>query len=222
LPATVFRRFKERFGVEILDALGSTEALHMMISNTPGAVRPGSSGKTIPGFEARIVDDNKRPVVQGEIGNLLVKADSTCAYYWNQHEKTKDTIEGHWIRTGDKYYQDEDGYFWYAGRSDDMLKVSGMWVSPVEIERALLEHPAVQGAAVVFRKDEDELLKPVACVVTRDDVAGTPELARELLEFVLRRLPVFKRPHRVEFFSELPKTATGKIQRFKLREGASE
>jgi benzoate-CoA ligase family protein len=222
LPATVFRRFKERFGVEILDALGSTEALHMMISNTPGAVRPGSSGKTIPGFEARIVDDNKRPVVQGEIGNLLVKADSTCAYYWNQHEKTKDTIEGHWIRTGDKYYQDEDGYFWYAGRSDDMLKVSGMWVSPVEIERALLEHPAVQEAAVVFRKDEDELLKPVACIVTRDDAAGTPELARELLEFVLRRLPAFKRPHRVEFFSELPKTATGKIQRFKLREGASE
>jgi benzoate-CoA ligase family protein len=222
LPATVFYRFKERFGVEILDAIGSTEALHMIISNVPCAVRPGSSGKIIPGFEARIVDDNNRLVVQGEIGNLLVKADSTCAYYWNQHQKTKDTIEGHWIRTGDKYYQDEDGYFWYAGRADDMLKVSGMWVSPIEIERALIEHPAVQEAAVVFRKDEDELPKPVACIVTRNGAAGTPELARELQEFVLSRLPVFKRPHWVEFLPELPKTATGKIQRFKLRTGDNE
>ena len=217
LPATVFHRFKERFGVEILDAIGSTEALHMIISNVSGAIRPGSSGKIIPGFAARIVDDNNRPVAQGEIGNLLVNADSTCAYYWKQHQKTKDTIEGHWIRTGDKYYQDEDGYYWYAGRSDDMLKVSGVWVSPVEIERVLIEHPAVQEAAVVFRKDADELPKPVACIVTRDGARGTPELARELQEFVLSRLPAFKRPHWVEFFPELPKTATGKVQRFKLR-----
>jgi benzoate-CoA ligase family protein len=221
LPATVFHRFKTRFGVEILDAMGSTEALHMIISNVPGAVRPGSSGKIIPGFEARIVDDNNRPVGPGETGNLLIKADSACAYYWNQHEKTKATIEGHWIRTGDQYYQDEDGYYWYAGRSDDMLKVSGVWVSPIEIERALIEHPAVQEAAVVFRKDEDELSKPVACIVTRDGAAGTPELARELQEFLLSRLAVFKRPHWVEFFPELPKTATGKIQRFKLRVGVN-
>jgi benzoate-CoA ligase family protein len=222
LPATVFHRFKDRFGVEILDAIGSTEALHVIISNIPSAARPGSSGKTIPGFETRIVDENNRPVLQGEIGNLLVKADSTCAYYWNQHQKTKDTIEGHWIRTGDKYYQDEDGYFWYAGRADDMVKVSGVWVSPIEIERTLIEHPAVQEAAVVFRKDEDELHKPVACIVTRDGAAGTPELARELQEFVLSRLPVFKRPRWVEFLPELPKTATGKIQRFKLRGGVNE
>ncbi|MHB8218005.1 MAG: benzoate-CoA ligase family protein [Candidatus Sulfotelmatobacter sp.] len=219
LPASIFHRFKERFKVEILDAIGSTEALHMVISNVPGAVRPGSSGKSIPGFEARIVDDNNRLVVQGEIGNLLVNADSTCAYYWNQHEKTKNTIEGHWIRTGDKYFQDEDGYFWYAGRADDMLKVSGVWVSPMEIERALSDHPAVQEAAVVFRKDQDELPKPVACIVTRNGAAGTPELARELQQFVLTRLPVFKRPHRIEFLLELPKTATGKIQRFKLCAG---
>jgi benzoate-CoA ligase family protein len=217
LPAAVFHRFKERFGVEILDAIGSTEALHMMISNVPGAVRPGSSGKTIPGFEARIVDDNNRPVAAGTIGTLLVKADSTCAYYWNQHEKTKDIIEGHWLRTGDKYYQDAEGYFWYAGRSDDMLKVSGVWVSPIEIESVLIEHPAVQEAAVVFRKDADQLQKPVACVVPRDGAAGTPELARELQEFVTSRLPVFKRPRWVEFLPELPKTATGKVQRFKLR-----
>lgn len=143
-------------------------------SNTPGAVWPGSSGKIIPGFEARIVDDNNQPVAQGETGNLLVKADSACASYWNQHEKTKDTIEGHWIRTGDKYYQDESGYFWHAGRTDDMLKVSGVWVSPIEIERILSEHPAVLEAAVVFRKDADELIKPVACIVPRDGTRGSP------------------------------------------------
>jgi len=217
LPAAAFHRFKERFGVEILDAIGSTEALHMMISNAPGAVRPGSSGKIIPGFEAKILDDSDRPVATGTIGNLLVKADSTCAYYWNQHEKTKETIEGHWIRTGDKYYQDADGYFWYAGRSDDMVKVSGVWVSPIEIERVLSEHPAVQEAAVVFRKDADELPKPVACVVTRDGTVGTPELARALQEFVASQLPIFKRLRWVEFLPELPKTATGKLQRFKLR-----
>jgi benzoate-CoA ligase family protein len=217
LPAAVFHRFKARFGVEILDAIGSTEALHMMISNAPGALRPGSSGKIIPGFEARILDDHDRPVAPGAIGNLLVKADSTCAFYWNQHEKTKETIEGHWIRTGDKYYQDTDGYFWYAGRSDDMVKVSGVWVSPIEIERVLIEHPAVQEAAVVFRADADELQKPVACIVTREGAVGTPELARELQEFVATQLPVFKRPRWVEFLPELPKTATGKLQRFKLR-----
>lgn len=217
LPAAVFHRFKERFGVEILDAIGSTEGLHMLISNAPGEVRPGSSGKVLPGFKAKILDDNNHPVAQGEIGNLLVKADSTCAFYWNQHEKTKDTIEGHWIRTGDKYYQDEDGYFWYAGRSDDMLKVSGVWVSPIEIEHVLSEHPLVLEAAVVFRQDADELSKPVACIVLRDGAVGTPELGRELQEYVIGRLPIFKRPHWVEFLSELPKTATGKVQRFKLR-----
>ena len=217
LPAAIFLRFKERFRVEILDAIGSTEALHMMISNSPGAVRPGSSGKVLPGFEAKILDDSNRPVHRGEIGNLLVKADSTCSCYWNQHEKTKETIEGHWIRTGDKYYEDPDGYFWYAGRADDMLKVSGVWVSPIEIERVLSEHPAVLEAAVVFRKDADELSKPVACIVLRDGGAGTPELARQLQEFVIGRLPVYKRPHQVEFLPELPKTATGKVQRFKLR-----
>jgi benzoate-CoA ligase len=220
LPASVFHRFKERFGVEILDALGSSEALHMMISNAPGEIRPGSSGKILPGFEAKIVDDNDQAVVPGEIGNLLVKADSVCACYWNEHEKTKDTIVGHWIRTGDKYHQDADGYFWYEGRSDDVLKVSGVWVSPIEIERVLIEHPAVLEAAVVFRQDADELFKPAACVVLRDVARGSPELARELQQFVLGRLPVFKRPHWVEFLPALPKTATGKVQRYKLRAAA--
>jgi len=218
LPAAIFHRFKERFGVEILDAIGSTEVLHMFIANRPGAVRPGSSGQIIPGYEAKILDENGEPVKAGVIGNLLVKADSTCALYWNQHEKTKDTLEGHWVRTGDKYRQDADGYFWYAGRSDDMLKVSGVWVSPVEIENVLVEHPAVQEAAVVGRKDRDELIKPVACVVLRDGETGTPELAQTLEEFVMSRLPIFKRPRWIEFFPELPKTATGKLQRFKLRQ----
>ncbi|HET7442852.1 MAG TPA: benzoate-CoA ligase family protein [Terriglobales bacterium] len=218
LPASIFHRFKERFHVEILDAIGSTEVLHMFIANRPGAIRPGSSGQIIPGYEAKITDENDREVKGGEIGNLSIKADSTCAFYWNQHERTKNVFEGHWIRTGDKYYQDADGYFWYAGRSDDMLKCSGVWVSPVEIESILIEHPAVQEVAVVGKEDADELIKPIACVVLKDGLAGTPALVRELSEFVVNRLPTFKRPRWIEFFPELPKTATGKLQRFKLRQ----
>jgi benzoate-CoA ligase len=152
----------------------------------------------------------------------MVKADSVCAYYWNQHEKTKDTIEGHWIRTGDKYYQDGDGYFWYAGRSDDMLKVSGVWVSPIEIESVLLEHVAVHEAAVVARPDEHLLPRTVACVVVREGVEANPALASELQAFVERRLASFKRPHQIEFYTELPKTATGKLLRFRLRERREE
>jgi acyl-coenzyme A synthetase/AMP-(fatty) acid ligase len=209
--------------VEILDGIGSTEVLHIFISNRPGAIRPGSSGRLVGGYEAKIVDEKDRPVPQGEIGNLLIKGDSTCAYYWNKHEKTKDTIVGHWIRTGDKYYLDQDGYYWYAGRTDDMLKVGGIWVSPVEVENALVEHPAVQEAGVVGREDQDRLVKPLAYVVLRPGTRGTSELARELQEFVRGKLADYKRPRWVEFVSELPKTATGKTQRFKLRErsGAS-
>lgn len=218
LPAAIFQRFKQRFGVEILDAIGSTEVLHMFIANRPGAVRPGSSGQIIPGYEARIVNESDEEVAAGEIGNLLVKADSTCSHYWNQHEKSKHTIVGQWIRTGDKYWKDEDGYFWYAGRSDDMLKCSGVWISPIEIESVLIEHQAVQEVAVVGREDHDQLIKPAACVVLKSGHIGTPELARELQEFVVTRLPIYKRPRWVEFFEELPKTATGKLQRFKLRE----
>ena len=218
LPASIFQRFRQRFGVEILDAIGSTEVLHMFIANRPGAARPGSSGQVIPGYAAKVVNENEEEVPTGEIGNLLVKADSTCSLYWNQHEKTKDTIAGHWIRTGDKYYKDEDGYFWYAGRSDDMLKCSGVWVSPVEIESVLIEHSSVQEVAVVGREDRDQLLKPVACVVLKAGQAPSPELARELQEFVVSRLPVYKRPRWVEFFDDLPKTATGKLQRYKLRQ----
>ena len=220
LPAALFERFKNRFGVEILDGIGSTEILHIFISNRPGAIRPGSSGLLVPGYEAKLLDEENRPVPRGEIGNLYIKGDSTCAGYWNKHEKTKDTFEGHWIRTGDKYHQDEDGFFWYAGRSDDMLKVGGIWVSPVEVENALIEHPQVLECGVGARKDRDELMKPLAYVVLREGVQGTPELALELQQFVRERLAEYKRPRWIEFLSDLPKTATGKIQRYKLREMA--
>ena len=167
------------------------------------------------------VDEENRDVASGEIGNLLVSGDSTCACYWNKHEKTKTTIEGRWIRTGDKYYQDAEGYYWYAGRSDDMMKVGGIWVSPIEVENTLLEHSAVQECGVGSRADHDGLLKPYAFVVLKNGKTGTPELAAELQQFVRGRLSEYKRPRWVEFIDELPKTATGKVQRYKLRERAA-
>jgi benzoate-CoA ligase family protein len=217
LPEELYRRWQERFGVEILDGIGTTEILHIFLSNRPGHARPGSTGQVVPGYDAVVVDDDGRRMPAGEIGNLRVKGDSIMAYYWNQHEKTKDTIEGHWIRTGDKYTQDEDGYFWYAGRSDDMLKVGGLWVSPVEVENALAAHAAVLESGVVGHEDHDGLLKPMAFVVVRPGVTTTPELGRELQQFVRERMAEYKRPRWVEFLPELPKTATGKIQRFRLR-----
>jgi len=218
LPAALFERFKQRFGIEILDALGSTETLHMVTSNRAGEVRPGSSGKVLPGLEARIVDDQDRDVPCGEIGTLLVRSDATCASYWNQHEKTKNTIVGHWFRTGDKYYQDEDGYLWYAGRADDLFKVNGRWVSPAEVESALISHPAVLEAAVVARQDENDLEKPAAFVVVHKNVDPSDALARELQDLVAEKLGSYKRPRWIEFLTELPKTATGKLQRYKLRD----
>ena len=221
LPEPLFRRFKERFGIEILDAIGSTECLHMFVANRPGRVRPGSSGEIVPNYEARIVDEDGRDLGAGEMGNLLIKGDSTCAFYWNRHEKTKQTIQGEWIRTGDKYVRDADGYYWYGGRSDDMLKAGGIWVSPIEIENVLIDHQDVQECAVVGRDDGDGLSKPFAYVVLRDGAQGSAELSAALQQFVRERLADYKRPRGVEFVAELPKTATGKLQRFKLREPAS-
>ena len=219
LPPALFERFRNRFGIEILDGIGSTEVLHIFISNRRGGVRPGSSGRVVSGYEARVVDEDGRPVPTGEIGDLLVRGDSTCAFYWNRHEQTKDTIAGHWIRTGDKYWQDEDGFFWFAGRSDDMLKVGGIWVSPTEVEHALLEHPAVEACAVTGREDGNGLIKPMAYVVARAGVAPGTELAAKLQQFARTRLAEYKRPRWIEFVDALPTTATGKIQRFKLRGG---
>jgi benzoate-CoA ligase len=218
LPAALYERFKARFGVDIIDGIGSTETLHMFIANRPGAIRPGSSGVMVPGYEARILDDDGQPVKQGETGHLYIKGDSICSCYWNQHEKTKATITGEWIRTGDTYYQDEDGYFWHGGRSDDMLKVGGLWVSPTEVEHVLIEHPSVQECAVIAREDKDGLVKPHACVVLRAGVSGDDDLAVALQGFVRQKLADYKRPRWVEFVPELPKTATGKIQRYQLRD----
>jgi benzoate-CoA ligase family protein len=217
LPPALFERFEKRFGVTILDGIGSTEILHIFISNQPGAIRPGSSGKPVAGYGVRLLDDDGQPVVTGELGNLVVSGDSTCQRYWNKQDKTRDTIEGRWIRTGDKYTQDADGFLWYGGRADDMLKVGGIWVSPVEVENALVGHPAVLEAGVVGREDQDKLTKPVAYVVLAPGQAGSPELARELQDFVRGQLAEYKRPRWVEFVRELPKTGTGKTQRFKLR-----
>ena len=217
LPPALFERFKGRFGVEILDGIGSTEVLHIFVSNRPGDIRPGSSGRVVPGYEAKVVDDEGRPVPSGEIGNLMICGDSICAGYWNKRDKTRMTIDGRWIRTGDKYRQDQDGYLWYAGRSDDMLKVGGIWVSPTEVENVLIEHEAVLECAVVGRADRDGLMKPAAYVVLAADVPATNERAGELQTYVSARLAGYKRPRWIEFVLELPKTATGKIQRFKLR-----
>ncbi len=218
LPADLFNRWRDRFGVEILDGIGSTEVLHIFISNVAGHVVPGSTGRVVPGYQAAILDENGQPVQQGEIGNLLIAGDSTCSQYWNKHERTKATILGPWIQTGDKYYQDADGNFWYCGRSDDMLKVSGQWVSPAEVEAALISHPAVLEAAVVGREDADGLVKPQAFVVLQAGQQPSDALADELKQHVKTTLLPHKYPRWIEFVVELPKTATGKIQRYKLRE----
>src|SRR6266849_4482936 len=217
LPADILRRWKEKFNVDILDGIGSTEILHIFISNRIGQIKPGSSGKLVPGYEALITDESGHAVKQGEIGNLLIRGDSTAAYYWNKHEKTKDVINGHWIHTGDKYYEDDEGFLWYCGRSDDMLKVGGQWVSPVEVEGALIAHPSVLEAAVVGAMDADELVKPKAYIVLNQGYEPSEAMANELKTFVKGRLASFEYQRWIEFVPELPKTATGKIQRFKLR-----
>ncbi len=218
LPAALYERFKQRYGIDVIDGIGSTEVLHMFIANHPDAIRPGSSGQIVAGYEARVLDESGAPVPRGEVGNLWIRGDSTCASYWNQHERTKDTIEGHWIRTGDKYTVDKDGYFWYQDRTDDMLKVGGQWVSPVEVENVLVSHAAVLECGVIGRQDQDGLVKTIAFVVLRQGATPSPELAKELQQFVRSQLAAYKRPQWVHFIAELPKTATGKIQRFRLRE----
>lgn len=217
LPTDLYYRWKERFGLEILDGIGSTEMLHIFLSNRPGDVRPGSTGKPVPGYTLRLVDEEGQEVPRGEIGTLLVKGDSAAQQYWRKREKTRKTMQGEWVNTGDKYYIDEDGYYWCAGRGDDMLKVGGIWVSPVEVENCLNEHPAVLETAVVGHPDEKALIKPKAYVVLREGYSDSDQMREELKKWVLDRLAKYKYPRWVEIVSELPKSATGKIQRFKLR-----
>jgi benzoate-CoA ligase len=218
LPADLYRRWHDRFGVEIVDGIGTTETGHIFLSNRPGAVHPGSSGLPVPGYECALVDDEGRPVPTGEIGNLRVRGDSIMAYYWNKHDKTKETLFGSWIQTGDKYHQDAEGYYWYDGRGDDMLKVGGIWVSPVEVEATLIQHDAVLEAAVVGQEDEARLVKPRAYVVLKDPARAGDALAAELRAFVKDKIAPYKYPRWIDFVPELPKTATGKIQRFRLRQ----
>jgi benzoate-CoA ligase len=172
----------------------------------------------VPGYAAKIVDETGRELNPPEEGQLLIKGQSTCAYYWNKWDKTRETILGEWIRTGDKYHQDEDGYYWYHGRSDDMIKAGGIWVSPVEVENALVEHPAVQETGVIGRMDADELVKPCAFIVVKAGFTADTALEQELKQFVKDRIAVYKYPRWIVFVDSLPRTATGKLQRFKLRE----
>jgi benzoate-CoA ligase len=218
LPKPLFDAWKKRFGTEILDGIGSTEMLHIFISNVPGEARGGTSGRVVPGYRAKIVDDDGAELPAGESGQLWVSGDSACAYYWNKHEKTKQTIRGEWMVTGDKYHLDPDGCFTYEGRSDDMLKVSGQWVSPAEVEAALMAHDRVLECAVVGAKDKDELVKPKAYVILKNGQSGDDALAEELRSFVKGRITPYKYPRWIVFTAELPKNAAGKIQRYKLRE----
>src|SRR3979411_971429 len=221
LPAEVWRRWKDTFGLTILDGVGSTEMLHSYCSNRLDEVRPGSSGKPVPGYQLKILDDEGGPVQAGEAGDLYVKGDSALALYWAPHEKTKRSVLGEWFFTGDRYRVDDDGFYWYEGRSDDMIKVGGLWASPIEIESVLLEHPAVAESAVVGIEVEG-FTKIKAFVITKGDAVKDPELVTGLQEHCKSRLQRYQYPHMIEFVDELPKTVTGKIQRYKLREPARE
>ena len=223
LPPDVGKRWLERYGVDILDGIGSTEMLHIFLSNHAGEVKYGTTGKPVPGYACKLVDDEGLPVKKGEIGELLVSGPSSAVMYWNNREQSRHTLMGEWTRSGDKYLEDEDGYFVYCGRRDDMLKVSGMYVSPFEVEGALSTHSDVLETAVVAWADADGLIKPKAFVVMKDqtkvaDAAARDLMSRALQEHVKSRLAPYKYPRWIEFRADLPKTATGKIQRFKLRD----
>jgi benzoate-CoA ligase family protein len=217
LPADMFRRWKEKTGTVILDGIGSTECLHIFVGNSLADHRPGTSGKPVPGYEVKILDDAGSPVPRGESGRLWIRSESAAKYYWNKPEKTAETMVDGWLNTGDTYRQDADGYFIYEGRSDDMMKVGGIWCSPVEIENCLVGHASVLEVAVVGHADADTLIKPKAIVVLKQAGSGDPDLTAELMALCKKTLAPYKYPRWVEYVPELPKTATGKIQRFKLR-----
>lgn len=218
LPATAWQQWKACTGLEILDTIGCTETYHTFMANTPGNIRPGSSGKPIGGYEVRLVDDDGNDVATGEVGHLMVRGESTALFYLHQYEKSRHTFRGEWLFTGDRYSKDADGFYWHAGRGDDMLKVGGLWVSPVEIENALCQHDAVSECAVVGHYDNAQLLKPKAFVCLQPGLSGSNELLGELLKLCAKTLDAHKRPRWIEFIDSLPRTATGKLQRFQLRE----
>ena len=218
LPREVGEKFTAHVGCEILDGLGSTEMLHIFLSNRSGSVHYGTTGQPVPGYEVELRDELGRPVPEGEVGDLYIKGPSAAHLYWTNREKSMATFQGAWVKSGDKYVLDSDGYYTYAGRSDDMLKVSGQYVSPIEVESALMGHDAVLECAVVGKTDAQGLTKTVAYVVLRQGHRASAEVEADLKAFVKNRLTPHKYPREIHFTAELPKTATGKIQRFKLRE----
>jgi benzoate-CoA ligase len=215
LPADIGERFQRHFGTDIVDGIGSTEMLHIFLSNRPGQVRYGTTGWPVPGYEVQLRGDDGQPVADGEPGDLYIHGPSAAMMYWGNREKTRDTFQGGWTKSGDKYVRNADGTYTYGGRSDDMLKVSGIYVSPFEVEATLVQHPAVLEAAVIGKDDAEGLTKTKAFVVLK---AGATATEDELKAFVKDRLAAYKYPRYIDFVEELPKTATGKIQRFKLRE----
>jgi benzoate-CoA ligase len=217
LPKEIALRWRDRYGIEISDGLGTTEMLHVFLTNWPGNNKYGTTGKGVPGYEIQLRGEDGMPVKQGEMGELYVRGPTGAVMYWNNREKSRDTFRGEWTRCGDKYIQDEDGFYICCGRADDMLKVSGIYVSPFEVEAALSSHPDVLEAAVVGWFDEQRLIKPKAFVVLKVPEKATVELVGALQEHVKQTLAPYKYPRWIEFRADLPKTATGKIQRFKLR-----
>ncbi|MGZ9130313.1 MAG: benzoate-CoA ligase family protein, partial [Candidatus Binatia bacterium] len=221
LPKIIYEKWHERFGVEIFDGIGSTEMLHIYISNRPGQVKAGSTGTLVPGYEAKILDEDGHEVPTGVVGRLLVKGESAAAGYWNRDDDTRETFRGGWLDSRDSFKVDEDGFYWYAGRSDDMIKVAGQAVWPARVESILQRHPAVVECAVAGAPGPDGLIKPRAAVVLNQGYKASPELVRQLQHFVRKNASPHECPHQVTFVEKLPKTATGKIQRFKLRKSAS-
>jgi benzoate-CoA ligase len=220
LPASVLERWRDRTGTDILDGIGSTEICHIFLTNRRGDIRPGTSGRPVEGYELDLVDESGRSVADGEMGDLLVRGDSTMALYWNKHEATKAALQDEWIRTGDKYTRDAEDCYVHGGRSDDMIKAGGIWVSPVEVEAALTRHPAVVECAVIAIEDDDGLQKPHAYVVLRPG-APAETISAELRDLVKGQLAPYKCPKSVRVVDELPKTATGKLKRFELRKMAA-
>jgi benzoate-CoA ligase len=218
LPGPLYDRWQERFGLEALDGIGSSEVSFIYICNQPGKVRRNSSGLLLPGYQARILDEKGAPVEPGEVGDLWVKSQTLAAGYWNKPDRTAQTFVDGWMKTGDRFHQDKDGYFFYFGRADDAMKVSGIWVSPLEVEEVLLAHPAVAECAIVGHNDDMGLLKPKAFVTLKAGFEPSAELTKELQTFVKEKLAPYKYPRWIEYLDDLPKTSTGKIQRFKLRQ----
>jgi benzoate-CoA ligase len=222
LPADVGKRWSDTYGCDILDGIGSTEMLHIFLSNAPGATKYGTTGKPVPGYALKLIDEHGQSVKPGEMGELLINGPTSAVMYWNNRERSRITFLGEWTRSGDKYMQDEDGYYVYCGRNDDMLKVSGLYVSPFEVEGALQTHDDVLECAVVAWLDGDGLIKPKAFIVLKDHGKACDALARAMQDHVKAMLAPFKYPRWIEFRTDLPKTATGKIQRFRLRAEAAE